>query len=255
MEAAEGGVLLALFKIIGAGIDRVIQFGQTLRRRRQALIRLARRYIQRLGLGQVAGGDGLLQDRYGLDQRTALAAQVHAKLRQRADKGHHRRLGLGLGVRLCRGRDMQGAARVAQQATGNGVVAGQQVGVDHLAQAWGDVFPLFDHQHAVEDFPLHRAVGAVDDAKAGMSCWYRQGVGFAGVAVDGHRDFIVVGLALAGGQLRGVVEQASGGDHHHHRAGHAPAQGAGRRGRLRGWVGQETVLTGWKLKRYWQRAG
>ena len=150
---------------------------------------------------------------------------------------------------------MQGAARVAQQATGNGVVAGQQVGVDHLAQAWGDVFPLFDHQHAVEDFPLHRTVGAVDDAKAGMPGRYRQGVGFAGVAVDGHRDFIVVGLALAGGQLRGVVEQASGGDHHHHRAGHAPAQGAGRRGRLRGWVGQETVLTGWKRKKCWQQAG
>ena len=138
----------------------------------------------------------------------------------------YERARLGLGFRFGGRCDMELAARVAEQAASNGVITGVERGIDHLTQTGGNVFALFDHQHAVEDFPLHRTVGAVDDAKAGMPGRYRQGVGFAGVAVDGHRDFIVVGLALAGGQLRGVVEQASGGDHHHHRAGHAPAQGA-----------------------------
>ncbi len=55
-----------------------------------------------------------------------------------------------------------------------------------------------------------------------------QGIGFATVRVNGHQHFIVIGLALGRRPLRGVVEQATGGDHQDHRAGHRPAQGAGR---------------------------
>ena len=227
MEAAEGRVLFTALEVIGAGIDRVVQLGQALGRRGQSLVSLASRQVQGLGLGQVAGGNRLFKGADGLDQSATLAAQVHAKFRQRADKGHHRGLGFGLGVRLGRRGYMQGAAWVAQQAAGDGVVARQQVGVDHLAQARRNVFALFDHQHAVKDFPLHRAIRTVDDAKTRTARRYGQGVGFAGVGVDDHGDFVVIDLALGGGQLRGVVEQAAGGDHHDHRTGDRPTQRAG----------------------------
>src|SRR5450830_1198898 len=89
VEAAEAGVLLAFFVIVGAGIDRVIQFGEPLGGRGQTLIGGTGRGIERLGLGQVTGGNRLLQCIDGLDQRVALAAQVDAELRQRPDKGGH----------------------------------------------------------------------------------------------------------------------------------------------------------------------
>ena len=61
MEADEARVLLALFEVIGAGVDRVVQLGQALRGRGHALIGGAGRHVQRLRLAQVAGVDGLLQ--------------------------------------------------------------------------------------------------------------------------------------------------------------------------------------------------
>ena len=125
---------------------------------------------------------------------------------------------------------MQGAARVAQQAASDGVVTGLQVGIDHLTQARGDVFTLFDHQHAVEDFPFHRPFGAVDDTETGATGRDCQGVRLAIARMNVDHHFIVVVLTLGRGHFRGVPEQATGGDHHDHRTGQRPTQGTGRRG-------------------------
>ncbi|MNR01322.1 hypothetical protein D3C85_1171230 [compost metagenome] len=227
METAEVRVLFAFFEVIGAGVDCVVQFSQALSRRGQSLIRGAGRQVQGLSLAQVTGCNGLIECGNGFDQRRALAAQVDAELRQRPDKRHHRRLGFGCRIGRGSRRDVQGAARIAQQSAGDRVVAGQQVGVDHQAQAWCDVLAFFDHQNAVEDFPFNGTVGAVDDAETGATGRHRQGIRLAAVRVNRHQHFIVVGLALGGGHFRGVVEQAAGGDHHDHRTGHRPAQGSG----------------------------
>src|SRR5450830_986516 len=108
VEAAEARVLLALFVIVGAGVDRVIQFGETLGGRGQTLVGGTGRPIEGLGLGQVAGGNRLFQGIDGLDQRDALTAQVDTEFRQRADKGGQRRTGLGRGLGSRRRRDVQG---------------------------------------------------------------------------------------------------------------------------------------------------
>ena len=50
MEADEGRILLAFFEVIGAGIDAVVQLGQTLRGRGQTLISRTGRQVQRLRL-------------------------------------------------------------------------------------------------------------------------------------------------------------------------------------------------------------
>ena len=89
MEADKARVLFAFFEIVGAGVDAVVQFGQALCCRGQALVRLTSRYIQGLGLSQVACGNGLGQGINGLDQGIALAAQVNPELRQRANKCQH----------------------------------------------------------------------------------------------------------------------------------------------------------------------
>ncbi|MCY1376146.1 hypothetical protein D9M69_636160 [compost metagenome] len=96
---------------------------------------------------------------------------------------------------------MQRAARVAQQAASDRVIAGHQVGVDHLAQAGGDVFPFFDHQHAIEDFPLNGAVRVVDDAETGATGRHRQCIRLAAVRVNGHQHFVMVGLTFGRGHF------------------------------------------------------
>jgi len=249
METDKGRILLALFEIIGAGIDVVVQLGQTLRRRRQTLIGSTRRQVQRLRLRQITTGDRLIQRRRRFDQRAALNGQIHAKFRQRPDESHHRGLGLGGGIGSGCRCDVQGAARVAEQAASDRIVARLQVGVDHLAQARRDVFPLFDHQHAVENFPLDRTLGAVDDAETGAAGRHRQGIRLATVWMDVDDDFVVVVLTLGGGHVRGVPEQPAGGDHQQHRAGQRPTQG--RRGlgsRHEGpyWLETEVVGVAWR---------
>ena len=230
MEADEGWILLAFFEVIGAGVDAVVQFCQTLRSRGQMLIRRACWQVQRLSLTQIAAFNGLIECGHGFDQRAALAGQIHTEFRQRPDESDHRWFGLGRRVRGCRRRHMQGAAWVAEQSAGDRVIAGLQIGVDHLAQARRDVFALFDNQHTVEDFPFHRAVGAVDDAETGAAGRHGQRIRLATARVNVHHHFVVIVLTFGRGHFRGVPEQATGGDHDEHRTGHRPAQGTGRGG-------------------------
>ena len=133
---------------------------------------------------------------------------------------------LGAGLRLGCRCDVQGAARIAQQAAGNGVITGREVGVDHLAEAGSNVLALFDHQHAVEDFPFDGALRGVDDTETVKAGRHGQRIRFATVGVNRHRDFIAVHLAFGRSQLRGVIEQPAGRDHYDHRTGHSPAQRA-----------------------------
>ncbi len=232
MKAAEAWVLLALFVILGGGVDRVVQFGKALGGRGDPLIGSAGRQVSGLRLAQVASVDGLLQGAHGFDQRRTLHAQIHTVFGQCADeRGHRGRLGAGLGL-SGRGH-VQSAVRVGQQAAGDAVVARLQVGVNYHAQARCDVLALFEHHHAVEDFPFNRAFRAVDDTKRSLASRHRQRIGFTVVGVDGDRGFrAVVDQALVRGQLRGVVEQAAGRDHQDHGTDHDRSQGTRRLGFL-----------------------
>ena len=72
----------------------------------------------------------------------------------------------------------QRAARIAEQAAGDLVGAGHQLGGERLRDAGCDVLALGHHHHAVEDLPLDRAVGLVDDlegAPAGGDASARSG--------------------------------------------------------------------------------
>ncbi|VVN47910.1 hypothetical protein PS624_05980 [Pseudomonas fluorescens] len=89
VETDERWILLAFFEVIGAGVDAVVQFSQTLRGRGQMLISRTRGQIQRLSLSQIAAFNGLIERRHGFDQHAALAGQVHTELRQRPDESDH----------------------------------------------------------------------------------------------------------------------------------------------------------------------
>ncbi len=61
METTEARILFTFFVIVGTGIDRVIQLGETLGGRSQTLIVGTGRGIECLGLGQITGGNCLFQ--------------------------------------------------------------------------------------------------------------------------------------------------------------------------------------------------
>ncbi len=128
---------------------------------------------------------------------------------------------------------MQGATRVAEQAAGDRVIAGSQIGIDHLAQPRRNVFPLFNHQHAIENFPFDGAFRAVDDAEGILARRHCQHIRLtvAGVNID-HGFSAGIGRALFCGDLRGVIEQPACGNHQDHRTGDSQLQDTGRPGVL-----------------------
>ncbi|MNS84658.1 hypothetical protein D3C72_1184910 [compost metagenome] len=73
--------------------------------------------------------------------------------------------------------DDQLAFRVGQQAAGHVIFARLQVSRHFLGKARRDVFTLFHHHHAFEDFPLQRLLAMVLNDK----------LGFTAVDRDGHR--------------------------------------------------------------------
>ena len=62
---------------------------------------------------------------------------------------------------------MQLAARVAEQPAGDVVLARSQLHRHLRREAGRDVLALLDDHHAIEDFPLQRAIGLVDDGEGG----------------------------------------------------------------------------------------
>ena len=92
-----------------------------------------------------------------------------------------------LGCRLGGLGDDQRAAGIAQQAAGDLVGAGHELGGKRLGEPGCDVLALRQHHHAVQDLPLDRAVGLVDDPEGGPAGRHGQSVGLASLAGDGHR--------------------------------------------------------------------
>ena len=227
MEAAEGRISLTLLEVVGPAVDALIQVGKHLGHGLDALVELVGGRVERLRFLQVAGLDGGNQLFGGILQLAGLRHHVEAVFGQRPQEVHGRGTGrfrLGVG----RGRDVQLAARVAEQAAGDVVVAGAQLDAHGLGEARRDVLALLHHHDAVQDLPFQRPVGIVDDAEGGAASRHGDLVGLADLALNGDRDHIALFLrGLLLGLLRGIPEGAQAGDDEDGRAAQGGAHQCG----------------------------
>ncbi len=200
VEAHEARVLGLLLVVVLAAVHRAVEVVEQLGDGLDALVMLVGRGVERLGLVELAGLDGVREGPGGGQHRVDLLRHVDLVLGQRADELHRRgrralrSLGLGgllvgrLGVgdlgrfgggrgrrdgggrgRRGRGRggvgggDLQRALGVRQQAAGHLVVAGVERGGQRLGEARDDVLALLDDVRALKDLPFHGALGIVLD--------------------------------------------------------------------------------------------
>jgi hypothetical protein len=109
---------------------------------------------------------------------------------------------------------MELAARVAEQAAGDVVIARCQLGRDRPAQAGRDILALLHHQNAVENLPFDGPARSVDDLEGGSAGWYRDLVGIAAAIGDGDRQRMLRHCRCGAlRSLRGGIEQDAGDDH------------------------------------------